>query len=38
MHVHAECEEGEAKNELQKIIEEKSGEITKAWKKHFKQS
>lgn len=25
-------------NELQSIIEEKSGEITKAWKKHFKKS
>ncbi len=57
MHVHVECEEGEAKfwidpvvaladfdgkiskktlGELQKIIEERAGEITKAWKKHFK--
>jgi hypothetical protein len=25
-------------NELQTIVEERSGEITKAWKKHFKQS
>ncbi len=25
-------------NELQKIVEEKSSEITKAWKKHFKKS
>lgn len=25
-------------NELQKLVEEKSGEIAKAWKKHFKQS
>lgn len=24
--------------ELQKIVEERSGEITKAWKKHFKKS
>lgn len=58
IHIHIECEEGEAKfwlepvvaladysgvskktlNELQKVVEEKSSEITKAWKKHFKPS
>ncbi|MEQ1664184.1 MAG: DUF4160 domain-containing protein [Bdellovibrionales bacterium] len=25
-------------NELKKVVEEKSGEIAKAWKKHFKRS